>query len=494
MGEGAGRRYKVGGVLGAGGFGTVYAARMIGEAGFVRDVALKVLHEGEVRGDRLARLRDEARLLGRVRHPGLVGVDALVRLEDRWTVVMELAPGWSVDRVFGSASDGRSPVPPRAALELVGKVAATLDAVHRAEIDGKPLGLVHRDLKPSNLQLSRTGDVVLLDFGIARADFDEREARTGQRAFGTPAYMAPERLELVDGPAGDVYALGVTLVELLTGARPDRATARPDAHRALLDRLLAATREAWPDEELSTLLSACLAYEDGHRPSAAEVASRCRALAVRAPGADLPAWSSLVVGADPPSAAGPLTGRTLTEQATEEQAPSETFGWLEPTGATGPTASASMERTGQGSAPVGSALPATSAPRRGTSVGAVVALVLGSAGVALLAGAVLVAVTGVVAFAGAVGAVWPAVAVRGCVSMADEASARLREAGASDQDLRLAAGMRGACTTRDLGMTGADVLLLEIQRATADGRFDEDEAARFRELAELYGVSASPPP
>src|SRR5688572_24162758 len=89
-----GRRYRVMGVLGRGGFGTVFRADLLGEGSFVRPVALKVLNpEMEGVATVAARLRDEARLLGRVRHRSIVQVDGLVRLDDRWTVVMEYVDG-----------------------------------------------------------------------------------------------------------------------------------------------------------------------------------------------------------------------------------------------------------------------------------------------------------------------------------------------------------------------------------------------------------------
>ncbi|MCB9685225.1 MAG: serine/threonine protein kinase [Alphaproteobacteria bacterium] len=487
MSEGVGRRYLVGGVLGAGGFGTVYAARLLGEAGFVRDVALKVLHDGEVRPDRLARLRDEARLLGLVRHPGLVGVDALVRLDGRWTVVMELVSGVSVDRLVA-----RRPLPPRAALELVAAVATTLDVVHRAELEpGRPLRLVHRDIKPSNVHLSAAGEVVLLDFGIARADFDAREAKTRNRAYGTPAYMSPERLELVDEPAGDVYALGITLVELLTGLRPETAAARPDAHRERVDRLRDAVRRTWDDAELIALLEATLAYEHERRPNAAEVAARCRTVAERAVGPTLRAWSAVEVLAGPAPVAGPLTGRTLVEQGTgEEPVASDTFAWMEAPATTNATTPASTDRWSE---PGASAAPPAVAPPRGVSPGTVAAMVAGALLLAGLGAFLMVAGAGTLGVAGLVGAIWPSVARTGCASMATEMETRLGTARGGEAGLPIARSAHAACTGGRLGMVGADVLLMHVQGATEDQVFDREEAAEFVRLGATWGISPQRP-
>ena len=95
-----GRRYQILGVIGKGGFGTVYKAQLLGEGGFKRTVALKVLNaDMREMEDVASRLRDEARLLGLLRHRAILGVDGLVRLNGRWTVVMEFIDGADLGRV-----------------------------------------------------------------------------------------------------------------------------------------------------------------------------------------------------------------------------------------------------------------------------------------------------------------------------------------------------------------------------------------------------------
>jgi hypothetical protein len=79
--------------------------------------------------------------------------------------------------------------------------------------DDEPLRLLHRDLKPGNLQITQTGTVKVLDFGVARAEFDNREMMTTNNIGGTIGYIAPERLQGIDGPAGDIWSLGVVLEE-----------------------------------------------------------------------------------------------------------------------------------------------------------------------------------------------------------------------------------------------------------------------------------------
>ncbi len=211
------RKYRILGVLGQGGFGTVYRARLEGEAGFVKEVALKLLTSDEVSEDTLARFRDEARILGLVRDRAIVSVDSPTRINGKWAVVMEFVDGASCTRL----GKQNGVFPPGVAVEIVGEVARALDKVYnQAGPDGAPLKLLHRDIKPANIQVTPSGEVKVLDFGIARAEFENREAATTTHIGGTPGYIAPERLYGEEGPSGDIYSLGVVLHVLLTAKRP----------------------------------------------------------------------------------------------------------------------------------------------------------------------------------------------------------------------------------------------------------------------------------
>ena len=287
-----GRRYRVLGTLGRGGFGTVYKAELQGEGGFTKTVALKVLNP-EVSGiDEVARrLRDEARVLGLIHHRAIVQVDALVRLDGRWAVVMECVDGVDLKQVRR-----RGALPLGVAAEIVGEVAS---ALHQAWVqpgpDGEPLRMLHRDIKPSNLQLTANGEVKVLDFGTARANFAAREAKTRSLAFGTIDYMAPERLEFTDLPAGDVYALGVVFFELLTGESLGRTSAIPVRHEAFEDNAAQRLREAGIDGEGHALVMAMLAYDPEARPDARTVGQACRILRQHDQEIWLADWSAAVV-------------------------------------------------------------------------------------------------------------------------------------------------------------------------------------------------------
>ena len=318
------RQYEVLQVLGAGGFGTVYRARFVGDVGFSKEVALKVLNADMADVDEVAaRLRDEARVLGLLRHRAIVHVDRLVLLEGRWTIVMEYVEGVSLARLIRLG-----PVPVAAALEITSEIAAALNVAYtRPGPNGQPLHLLHRDIKPSNIQLTVYGEVKVLDFGIARAEFETREALTRSLTYGTPEYMSPERLDMAgDGPEGDVYALGAVLLEMISGRAVGRSSARRDRHEGRIREAMAGLDDVpGVTPAVRALIASMLSWEPGARPTAGDVeriAVRLRNLHHDEP---LRTWTETVI---PPLLAAPvlveehasglkenLSGATLTERA-----------------------------------------------------------------------------------------------------------------------------------------------------------------------------------
>lgn len=249
----------------------VYRAAMLGADGFEKPVAIKLLRlaGGDVRFAQEAqqRFRDEARLLGLLRHRAIVQVDSLVHIGGHQAVVMELLEGVSLRALVKLG-----PVPEGPALEMVAEVAAALEAAwHRPGPEGKPLNVCHRDLKPANLQLSPDGELKVLDFGIARADFQAREAATRSLAMGSVEYMSPLRLDFDDdGTAGDIYSLGCVLYELLVGEPFGRTSANPVSHKQRFEQNI----ERVP-ESTRPLVSRMLAFSGADRPGAREVEKRC---------------------------------------------------------------------------------------------------------------------------------------------------------------------------------------------------------------------------
>ncbi len=238
-------------------------------------VALKVLRRfGASNRWMYAGLREEAHMLAWLRHPNVVSVHRLLEKDGRPVVVMEYVRGASVSEQLEALGCG---LPVTIALEIVRKCAlALLAAQATSGPDGEPMGIVHRDIKPANLIVSVCGEVKVVDFGIAIRGLSE----PGGPVIGTRSYMAPERLlGAADTPALDVYALGVTLFEMLTARLMPRAKdwINHDAELQLQLKSLAppGTIDIGP---LRKLIEQMCAFDPTARPTAREVIVQLEAI------------------------------------------------------------------------------------------------------------------------------------------------------------------------------------------------------------------------
>lgn len=270
-------RYRLVRLLGRGTSGAVWAAR---NELIDRDVALKILDPDVAEDDVLMqRFFNEAKSIGRVNHPSIVGIFDLGQAEDGSPfLVLELLDGEPLSvRIM---RDGT--VNAEMLFDVCSGVAQALDLAHQQ-------GIIHRDMKPANIFLHRstTGAVVgkILDFGISKVldaagPISFSLTRTGT-VVGSPAYMSPEQAsgrDDIDGRA-DVWSLGVVLFEALTGALPHEA---PN-YNALMVRILsqdpASVRSLEPSlpDSVCTVVDACLQRDREARPTAGALAAMMEA-------------------------------------------------------------------------------------------------------------------------------------------------------------------------------------------------------------------------
>ena len=225
--------------IGSGAAGTVFRARQLR---LERDVAVKLVPEGDAGVDTAERFRREVRAIAALDHPHVVPVHDAGESGGLLVLVMKLIDGVDLRTLVAE----RGPVEPEAAAAIIAQVADALDAAHAA-------GLVHRDVKPANVLLSRGGDrrAYLADFGLARTQLAEDTVTAESHWVGTPAYASPEqRAGGIVGPPADRYSLSATLAFLITGTPPggelDREAMAP-AVRAVLevaDRGMASSPDA----------------------------------------------------------------------------------------------------------------------------------------------------------------------------------------------------------------------------------------------------------
>ncbi|MBI2503586.1 MAG: protein kinase [Candidatus Latescibacteria bacterium] len=200
--------YRITGLVGRGGMGSVYRAR---DEGLRRDIALKLLRLDTVSDTREAeRFRREARLAAALNHPNIVAIYGTGNEGGHLYLAMELVDGDSLRALLrirrGALSVERS-------LAIVEQVLEALKAAHQH-------GIIHRDIKPENILVRKDEIVKVLDFGVAKLEGGTLLTRADE-LLGTVEYMAPEQIlgESI-GPAADLYAAGVLLYELVTGALP----------------------------------------------------------------------------------------------------------------------------------------------------------------------------------------------------------------------------------------------------------------------------------
>ncbi len=334
--------------IAAGGMAEVYRALLRGDSGFEKTVALKLVLPDLDTDEQFLRLfRDEARVASTLTHANVIQTFDHGEIEQRLYLALEFVDGLDLGRLIDRLAATQTVMPPAMAAFVVAEAARGLAYAHdKQDARGAPLGIVHRDVSPRNILMSRSGEVKVADFGVARAAGKLFRTATGV-VLGKVRYMAPEQMDgrPIDARA-DIYSLGAILYELITGTRLFRghgdaavivavstgkldapSTRRPDIPPALASlamRALALDRERRPARaiDLARELTIFLQTEAPHftREDLADLVVRMAAPpAVAPPGYDaLPvtAGAALLPPDTAPTVAPPVHDTTPVTAAT----------------------------------------------------------------------------------------------------------------------------------------------------------------------------------
>ena len=215
-------KYKIIAPLGSGGFGTVYLAQ---DTWIDKKVAIKVPHRQNMDFGELLR---EPRLLASVNHPNIVAITTAEKQDNVFFIVMEYVHGETLENIIAA----RGPLELNRALDFTCQICNAVDHAHHA-------GVIHRDLRPANVLVTENDMLKVADFGTSR--FLEIAAH-GTTVIGSPPYMAPEQFHGKAVFASDIYSLGVTMYQMLTGILPYDAPAPADVGKLMSGELVSPPR------------------------------------------------------------------------------------------------------------------------------------------------------------------------------------------------------------------------------------------------------------
>jgi len=215
-------KYKILAPIGSGGFGAVYLAQ---DTWIDKKVAIKVPHRQALD---FGELLKEPRLLATLNHPNIVSITTAEKQDNIFFIVMEYVAGETLEHIIATRGGLDLPL----ALDYTCQISNAVDHAHRQ-------GVIHRDLRPANVLVSETNVVKVADFGTSR--FLEIAAH-GTTVIGSPPYMAPEQFQGKAVFASDIYSLGVTMYQMLTGTLPYDTPSPADLERLMRGELVAPPR------------------------------------------------------------------------------------------------------------------------------------------------------------------------------------------------------------------------------------------------------------
>ncbi len=209
-----GNRYVLEELLGQGGMSAVYKAT---DPNLQRVVAVKMIHP-HLSGNQefVQRFESEAAAVAQLRHPNIIQVYDFDNDEGTYYMVLEFVPGETLQERLKRLNDAGRKMPPKVAVKYAQEVCEAVEYAHQRD-------MIHRDIKPANIMLNVQGHAILMDFGIAKIVGGQQHTATGA-VIGTALYMSPEQIRgmKIDGRS-DVYSIGVTLFEMVSGHPPFEA-------------------------------------------------------------------------------------------------------------------------------------------------------------------------------------------------------------------------------------------------------------------------------
>ena len=290
-------KYKIIAPLGSGGFGTVYLAH---DTWIDKKVAIKVPHR---QGLDFGELLHEPRLLASVSHPNIVAITTAEKQDNVFFIVMEYVHGETLENIIAL----KGALDLNRALDFTCQICNAVDHAHRQ-------GVIHRDLRPANVLVTENDMLKVADFGTSR--FLEIAAH-GTTVIGSPPYMAPEQFHGKAVFASDIYSLGVTMYQMLTGMLPYDPPAPSDLDKLMSGELVSPPRlknPAIPKAISDIVLRAMAPDVTARYQRAADLLEEVLAVQTvpksrRAPAAVAPAGTDARVARDEPSTAHRLRGR-----------------------------------------------------------------------------------------------------------------------------------------------------------------------------------------
>jgi len=270
IGKTLSNRYVIEEMLGQGGMSAVYKAT---DPNLKRVVAVKVIHSHlSTDSDFVKRFEEEAASVAQLRHPGIIQVHDFNRDDDTYYMVLEFVPGETIQDHLKRLNDQGRKLSSAKAIEYMASICDAVDYAHQR-------GMIHRDIKPANLMLNTLGQAILMDFGIAKIVGSQRHTATGA-VVGTAMYMSPEQIrgEQPDRRT-DIYSLGVTLFEMVSGRPPFEADSAMTLMMMHMHDPVPNVKNLNPDvpDALVTVINKALAKDPNDRyQTAAQMAAALR--------------------------------------------------------------------------------------------------------------------------------------------------------------------------------------------------------------------------